>query len=124
VVYASLSSLVATLGDGLAYQMSLTRSVFGYGLAAFIGAGVGGLLNFLLNRYWTFRATARSLFGQSVLYVVGSVLTFVILRVSLWVLIERAGFGERMAWFPAKAIAWVGMSYPFQRWVVFARERR
>ena len=69
-----------------------------------------GSPNFLLNRYWTFRASARPLLGQTILYVAGSVLTFLVLRTALWVLVEKAGVRERVAWFPAKAMAWVVMA--------------
>jgi putative flippase GtrA len=116
--------VAATLHDGIAYQATLIMAARSYGVAALTGALVGGVTNFLLNRYWTFRATGRPFFSQSVLYVVGSVLTFAVLRTTLWVLVEKAGVRERMAWFPAKAVAWAGMSYPFQRFVVFARTRR
>jgi len=123
-VYASLASVMATLQDGLAYQFTLSISAQSYGWAALAGAATGGITNFLLNRYWTFRATERSFLGQTLLYLVGSFLTFVVLRTSLWMLVEKGGVRDRMAWFPAKLIAWAGMSYPFQRWIVFPRPRR
>jgi putative flippase GtrA len=123
-LFAWLASVVATLHDGLAYQVTLSMAAKSYGSAALVGALAGGITNFLVNRYWTFRATARPFLGQSVLFAVGSLLTFAVLRTSLWILVEKAGVRERMAWFPAKAIAWVAMSYPFQRFVVFPRTAR
>lgn len=119
-----MSSLLATLHDGLFYQATLSTWALGYGAAALVGAVAGGLTNFLLNRYWTFRSTDRSLLRQTILYVAGSVLTFLVLRAALWILVEKAGVRERVAWFPAKAMAWVVMAYPFQRWVVFSRAKR
>ena len=38
-------------------------------------------------------------------------------------LIELAHVHERLAWFPAQLVAWVVVSYPLFRYVVFAAPR-
>lgn len=117
---AVVSSLLATVADGIAYQTALTIAPGRYGWAALWGAAAGGILNFLLNRHWTFRAADRPFWAQAANYAVGALLTFASLRAFLWLLIEKFGMGERIAWLPAEFLGFVFVTYPLQRFVVFA----
>jgi putative flippase GtrA len=117
---AAVCSLLATLNDGLVYRGLLSIASGRYGVAAFGGALMGGVLNFALNRLWTFRASSwKRVDLQAGQYVIGALLTYLGVQATLWVLIERFGAGERVAWFPAKILAFALISYPFQRFVVF-----
>lgn len=118
---AAVASLAGTAADGAAYQVVLFAAAARYSLAAFAGAVVGGVTNFLLGRYWAFPPAGRRFARQMALYAVGSLLTYVVLNATLYVLIEKVGTNERLAWLPGKAVAWMVVSYPFQRWVVFRR---
>jgi putative flippase GtrA len=116
---AAVCSLLATLNDGLVYRGLLSIASGRYGIAAFGGAVMGGLLNFALNRSWTFRGSWKRVDLQAGQYVIGAFLTYLGVQATLWVLIERFGAGEKVAWFPAKILAFALISYPFQRFVVF-----
>ncbi len=116
---ASISSLVATAVDAIAYQTLLFLWFGRYGLAAAAAAVGGAIANFLLNRQWTFSATEQNALGQAARYAVVSTLTFAVLRFMLWLLIEILGTGMRIAWLPAKVLAFLLVSYPMQRWWVF-----
>jgi putative flippase GtrA len=116
---AALCSLVATLNDGLVYRGLLSIASGHYGVAAFGGALMGGTLNFALNRSWTFRGSWKRVDLQAGQYVIGALLTYLGVQTTLWVLIERFGAGEKVAWLPAKILAFALISYPFQRFVVF-----
>jgi putative flippase GtrA len=116
---AAFCSLLATLNDGLVYRGLLSITAGRYGVAAFGGALMGGLLNFALNRSWTFRGSWKRIDLQAGQYVAGALLTYLGVQATLWVLIERFGAGEKTAWFPAKILAFALISYPFQRFVVF-----
>lgn len=116
---AVVASVAGTLADGTAYQLVLSAAASRYSLAAFAGAVVGGLTNFLLGRYWAFPPAGRRLAPQMGLYALGSLLTYFALSATLFVLIEKGGMNERLAWVPGKVVAWIVVSYPFQRWVVF-----
>jgi putative flippase GtrA len=114
-----LCSLLATLNDGLVYRGLLSIAVGHYGAAAFGGALMGGIMNFALNRSWTFRGAWKQLHLQAGQYVAGALLTYFGVQAALWILIEYLGADERAAWFPAKILAFALISYPFQRFVVF-----
>jgi len=116
---AAVCSLLATLNDGLVYRGLLSIAAGHYGVAAFGGAMMGAILNFALNRSWTFRRSWKEIHLQAGQYVLGALLTYVGLQVTLWIFIERFGAGERAAWLPAKILAFALISYPFQRFVVF-----
>jgi len=95
-----------------------------YVLAAITGAVVGAVTNFLLCRYWAFQRTERHIAAQATLYALASFLTYLALQASLSLLIEVVRIDQRAAWFPAKAIAWLGVSYPMSRFVVFGARRQ
>lgn len=123
---AAISSAIATLTDGAFYQLVLFTVAMGgvrgsYALAALVGAAAGGVTNFTINRLWAFRSTDKGLLSQGAQYALGSLLTLVVLEAVLWVLVDRVGLDQRVAWLPAKIVAWGAFSYPFQRFFVFAR---
>jgi len=123
LVRASVSSIVATIVDGVVYQGLLFAWPGRYGVAAGAAAVAGALTNFLLNRSWTFAGTEGNVVGQALRYVVVSGLTFLCLRGLLWLLIERLHVDMRVAWMPAKVLAFVLVSYPMQRFWVFRPPR-
>jgi len=129
VVRAAVSSMAATIADGIFYQVVLAipmRAGEGgaYAAAALVGAIVGAVTNFLLNRHWVFRSRDKALLVQGSQYAVGSLLTLLLLEVLLWILIDRLAFDARLAWVPAKIVVWIVFSYPFQRVFVFAGAKR
>lgn len=116
---ASISSAVATLGDGVAYQAVLFATPR-YVLAALVGAFVGAVTNFGLNRYWSFPPTSRGIGRQALLYAGASALTWFGLQACLQAMVEWMGINPRLAWVPAKTLVWAAISYPLHRFVVFA----
>ncbi len=117
---AGVSSGIATAVDGVAYQGVLLLGG-GYGTASALGAVLGAITNFTINRNWTFPGSKRGLVLQWLRYVVASTATYAVLRLSLYVLIELVGLDEHVAWVPAKLVAWALASYPIQRFFVFGR---
>ena len=119
VLKASVSSLAATAVDAIAYQALLFVWIGRYGVAAALAAVAGAITNFVINRQWTFAATEQNALVQALRYAVVSLLTFLCLRSLLWWFIEVLGTGMRIAWLPAKILAFVMCSYPLQRCWVF-----
>jgi putative flippase GtrA len=119
LVRAGVSSIAATIVDGLVYQGLLSLWPGRYGAAAAVAAVAGAITNFVLNRRWTFADTEGSALGQATRYMVVSLSTFLCLRGLLWLLIEPMRVDMRMAWLPAKIVAFLLVSYPLQRWWVF-----
>jgi putative flippase GtrA len=121
VLRAAISSGAATLADGLLYETVLFVSLKYYGMAALLGATAGAVTNFLLNRHWTFTATETRILRQIARYTAVSGLTFLGLRALLWLFIEVLAQSARLAWLPAKVLAFFAISYPLQRIWVFHR---
>jgi putative flippase GtrA len=121
---ATVSSLLATGVDAVVYQASLSVAYGRYGVAAAAGAVAGAITNFLLNRHWAFDATHDKMPWQALRYVVVSLVTFFGLRVMLWALIELGSVGMRIAWLPAKILAFLLVSFPLQRVWVFRRRHQ
>ncbi len=121
---ASVSSGVATAADGVAYQAILLLGTGSYGVAAFVGALLGGVTNFGLNRRWVFAATAKGLRLQAFEYALTCLATYAALQTCLLLLVEGFGLSAHLAWVPAKVVAWLVVSYPVQRFLVFSGPRR
>ena len=122
VAKAALSSGAATLADGIVYQLMLFALPQHYGVVAAAGAVAGALVNFLINRHYTFTSTAERAWPQAMRYAVVSLATFFVLRLFLAGTVEGLGWSARIAWLPAKLAAFVLVSYPAQRLWVFSRK--
>src|SRR5882724_9764522 len=70
VAKAALSSGAATLADGLIYQLVLFALPQHYGFVAATGAVAGAIVNFLINRHYTFALAAERAWPQAVRYTV------------------------------------------------------
>ncbi|HYP78548.1 MAG TPA: GtrA family protein [Polyangiaceae bacterium] len=121
VLKASLSSGAATLADGIVYQLLLFVVLGHYGLAAAAGAIAGAVVNFMINRHYTFARSAEGVLPQAIRYAAVSLATFVALRLMLAGTVEGLGWSPRIAWLPAKFAAFALVSYPAQRLWVFSR---
>ncbi|HEY5374106.1 MAG TPA: GtrA family protein [Polyangiaceae bacterium] len=122
VAKAALSSGAATLADGLVYQLLLFAVPQHYGFVAAAGAVAGAIVNFLINRHYTFSVTAERAWPQALRYTVVSLATFLALRVFLAGSIEGLGMSARVAWLPAKLAAFLLISYPAQKLWVFSNK--
>ena len=120
---ASVSSIAATVVDGVAYQGVLFAIAGHYGIAAFAGALLGAGTNFTLNRLWAFPPTGKKLATQAWQYAIASASTYLGLQLCLLLLIEVLHINERIAWLPAKIFAWLAVSYPLHRFMVFGRRK-
>jgi putative flippase GtrA len=123
VVKAALSSGAATAADGIAYQLFLFALPLHYGFVAALGAVAGAVVNFLINRHFTFARGAERAWPQLLRYAPVSLLTFLVLRVLLAASVEGLGWSARVAWIPAKILAFFLVSYPAQRLWVFRLRR-
>jgi len=123
VAKAAFSSLAATLTDGVVYQLLLFVLPQHYGVVAACGAVAGAVVNFAINRHYTFQKGTERALPQALRYAVVSLTTFLALRLLLLGLVEGLGFSARLAWLPAKLAAFALISYPLQRIWVFRAER-
>ena len=121
VLKATLSSGAATLADGVVYQLLLFALPAHYGLVAAAGAVSGAVVNFMINRHYTFAQSAERAWPQAMRYALVSLATFLALRLLLAGTVEGLGWSPRIAWLPAKLAAFALVSYPAQRLWVFSR---
>ncbi|HKO52047.1 MAG TPA: GtrA family protein [Polyangiaceae bacterium] len=121
VLKAMLSSGAATITDGVVYQILLFVLPAHYGLVAAAGAIAGAVVNFLINRHYTFARSAERAWPQAIRYATVSLLTFCVLRLLLAGSVEGLDWSPRVAWLPAKLLAFMLVSYPAQRLWVFSR---
>ncbi|MEI9938225.1 MAG: GtrA family protein [Pseudomonadota bacterium] len=121
VLKATLSSGAATVSDGIVYQLLLFAVPAHYGFVAAAGAVAGAIVNFLINRHYTFAKSAERALPQAIRYGAASLATFFALRVLLAGAVDGLGWSPRIAWLPAKLLAFALVSYPAQRLWVFSR---
>ena len=119
VAKAAISSGAATVADGLVYQLVLFVVPQHYGFVAAAGAVAGAIVNFLINRHYTFSRAAERAWPQALRYAVVSLTTFFALRLLLAGAVEGLGWSPRVAWLPAKLLAFLLVSYPAQKLWVF-----
>ena len=124
VAKAALSSGAATLADGAVYQLLLFVVPLRYGFVAAAGAVAGAVVNFSINRHYTFAQSAQRAWPQALRYAVVSFATFFALRLLLAASVEGLRWSPRIAWLPAKLLAFALVSYPAQRLWVFTRSQR
>ena len=121
VAKAAFSSGAATVADGLVYQLVLFALPAHYGVVAAAGAVAGAIVNFSINRHYTFSLASERALPQALRYAVVSLATFFALRLLLAGSVEGLGWSPRVAWLPAKLLAWALVSYPAQRFWVFSK---
>lgn len=122
---ASCSGIAGTLTEAALYYLVLWLGGFGAGLyvpASLFGGLGGAVANFLLNRYWAFRSTEKHIAMQAVQYLIASALTYLAMVGALAVLIEVVRVSQGFAYPPAKLFAWLMVSYPVARFIVFRGE--
>jgi putative flippase GtrA len=124
VLKAALSSAAATIADGVVYQLLLFALPAHYGFVAATGAIAGAFVNFMINRHYTFAHSVESAWPQAIRYAAVSLSTFMALRLLLAATVEGLGWSPRIAWLPAKLLAFALVSYPAQRLWVFSRRAR
>lgn len=117
----SLASIAATTVDALVYTLLLVTTVhhelLSVGLAAAIGAAVGGLIHYSMCRFWVFRRFHASIPSSLALYLAMS--WFAAIghgALTQWL----SGFlGVVTGWLISKCVFWIFWTYPLSRFVVF-----
>lgn len=122
---ASIASAAATLVDGVIYTLLLWALVqdgsASVGLAAGIAALFGGVVHFVLNRYWVFGRFHASLKLSALTYFGVSWIGAAIHGVLTGLLVHAIGppLGNSMGWLASKGLIWILWTYPLTRYVVF-----
>ena len=102
--------------------MVLTRQVFGWLLfwAVALGGVVGAIVNFSLNRYWTFTSGSGTQGYSNALTVAGSI---VLKYLGTYLLEHHIGIDYKIGKLIADLFVSVLFNYPLQRFWVFHKTR-
>lgn len=115
----SVAALVATGCDAACYQWGLRVALWDPGLATALGAVVGGVVNYGLNRVWTFGSRQKKM-PQMLRYAgvcaLGGVISSVAVHLWAWAAPDASAV---VIWLVVKCAASWGYSLPMQRFYVF-----
>lgn len=121
VTGASLASAASTAVDGIIYAVLLWTFVewgdISVGMAAGIGALVGGSVHYSMSRFWVFERFDAPLKQSAVAYFAMSWLAAAFHGTLTGTLVEY--LGPSVGWFVSKAAVWFCWTYPLSRYVIF-----
>ncbi len=119
-----MASFLATAADGALFALLLMLAsgdwLGGYwtGIAAALGAILGGIIHFSLCRFWVFRRFEAPLLSSIPRYIVMSGAA-AFLHGGATQLLTDVGLVAGLAWFVSKAVIYVAWTYPVSRYLVF-----
>ncbi|WP_461482598.1 GtrA family protein [Porticoccus sp.] len=117
---AQTSAVLATATDFLIMVFCYQVLGLPLGLAVACGPVVGGIVNFSLNRYWSFRVSHARLVRQLVSYMTVCLVSAAANSGGVLLLVEYTA----LAYFPARVVVALlvalVINYPLHRFVVFA----
>lgn len=118
-VRAQTSAVLATATDFLIMVFCYQILGLPLGLAVACGPLVGGIVNFSLNRHWSFQASREGLAWQLLSYMAVCFVSAVVNSVGVLLLVEHTV----LAYFPARVVIALAVAlvinYPLHRFVVF-----
>jgi putative flippase GtrA len=113
------SSAVATGSDfGLLFLLTEHFHVW-YVIATACGAFTGALVNFLLNRYWTFKAAHDEIHHQALRYALVSGGSLLLNTGGVWLLTESTHLHYSISVILVSTLVGFFFNYPLQRHFVF-----
>jgi len=115
VITASAATLIDFIVVTSLVEMTLSRPV----VATLVGAAVGALCNFSLNRAWAFRREGGWM-GQAARYAFVSGSSALLNATGVGALLLLPALDYRLAWAVARATVFLLWNYPLQRDYVFA----
>ena len=118
---AVLSSLIATGADFGFVNALVEAGGFKPVYATFLGCALGGLINFLLNKYMAFRGGTGTALTQGWRYVVVSGTSAVLNAGGVGLLLMVPDLHYRIAWIVVRIAIYSAWNYPLQRNFVFPK---
>ena len=117
------AALTATSLDFSVFSLLVFMAVCEPPTATFVGAGFGGIVNFTLNRNWTFNASGsnRTMVRRYVTVSAASAsFNAILVAALLWIPNQHV----TIAWAVARALVFLGWNYPLHRDYVFGHDGR
>jgi len=116
---ANVASLVASACD-FGFTV-LLKEVFAVDavVASVWGTVLGGVINFLIGRYWAFNAASKSIAGQGLRYLITWCGSLLLNALGVYLLIHFAEIDYRIAKLIISLTVAVAYNYPMQKKYVF-----
>lgn len=116
---ANVASLVASACDfGFTVLLKEFFAVDAV-VASVAGTVLGGIINFLIGRYWAFNATSKGIAGQGLRYLVTWCGSLLLNALGVYLLIHLAEIDYRIAKLITSLTVAVAYNYPMQKKYVF-----
>lgn len=116
---SQIAAGIATAADyGVLFGLTEIFHIW-YVASTAIGAGVGALTNFLLNRHWSFRANHDRWHGQAMRYTVVSIGSLLLNAAGVYFVTEFAKVHYSISVILVSVIVGVLFNFPLQRHYVF-----
>ncbi|MGZ3708144.1 MAG: GtrA family protein [Bdellovibrionota bacterium] len=116
---SQVTSFAATCSDwGLLFFLTEICHVW-YVIATACGALTGAIVNFLLNRHWTFQATHRHWHGQALRYAITSAASLCLNTAGVWGLTEATHIHYSISVLSVSLVVGFFFNYPMQRFFVY-----
>ena len=115
----SVSGMVATAVDVVALILLVELLRSHVTIAAFLAAALGGVTNFLINKYWAFADDAPLELRQITIYALVSLVTAAFTAAAIHILAVLIGIPYLFAKAIAAALVFLLWTYPAQARLVF-----
>lgn len=116
---AQVASLSATAVDYGATVVLVELAGAWYVAATALGAFLGAVTNFLMNRHWSFQATHVSVRGQATRYLLVSAGSLALNTVAVYGFTDGLGFKYMISKVVASLMVGFFYNFPLHRWFVF-----
>ncbi len=116
---SQVSSLIATIADYGALFLCAEVFHVWYVIATAIGAVLGAVTNFLMNRHWSFRASHGAVRVQAQRYFYVSSVSLLLNTAGVYLMTEHAHFHYAISVGMASVVVGVFFNYPMHRLYVY-----
>ena len=117
-----MASFVATGGDFLLVMVLVDQARWSPTLATVFGCTLGGFINYVINRQWTFHSKGSHV-SQVSRYFVTSVSSAVLNASGVALLMSFDGIDYRIVWLVVRLSVFLIWNFPLMRSYVFAPDR-
>lgn len=116
---SQLAALAATVADfgTLTIWVELWNQFYAYGVA--VGAFMGAITNFTINRYWSFEAHEQPITGQAVRYALVSAGSLLLNTFGVYLLTDRFGIHYMISKLSIAFLIGIFYNYPMHRYFVY-----
>ncbi len=116
---SQIASLIGSAVDFVV--MILCTEVLGiyYVISRAIGAAVGAVVNFMLNRHWTWRVSNKKLGPQAFKYGLTATGSLILNTLGVWLCTEFIGLDYKISWLVVSLIVGIGFNFVLHKIYVF-----